>query len=76
VSRTQAKAPAARYRYALETVAQWDGWAAQRLRELDYELGPIPDKDSPALVVCEDCGREITYHAECPDGDGRLSVRS
>ena len=26
-----------RYRAALETVAQWDEWAAQRLRELDAQ---------------------------------------
>ena len=67
---------AVRYRYALETVAQWDDYAARSLRELDYALGPIPPDAPAAQVVCEDCGREITYHAECPDGDGRLTVRA
>jgi len=33
-----------RYRAALETVAQWDEWAAQRLRELEIQpVAPAED---------------------------------
>jgi len=56
-----------RYRAALETVAQWDEWAAQRLRELDAQ--PPAPAEGLAEAVSDSLAAttEGTDWAEAPE---------
>ena len=72
-----------RYRYALETVAQWDEWAAQRLRELDappqataegLPLIPHPDMPHEYHAVCRICGEPGYINLTLVAGDEAVQV--
>ena len=63
-----------RYRAALETVAQWDEWAAQRLRELDAPpKAPAEGLDVARLAQMDYAfWPEDTAHRWCDEDSGGL----